>query len=173
MRAITPINSANTAVILRNAPEKEGPFGWAKRAQPSRLVHCPPWSCTESVQWGSMGETHTYVWPWAQLYASLHMPSGASVREYHRGQWKDSWEAKRSFCASPNQLISAEQLGDEILTHITVNNRQKTISSKMCQPNTKQLGTLLWINFSHTFQTLECYLMQWNSYICVCKYVGK
>lgn len=77
--------------------------GWASKAQPARLALRPPWSCSVSVQSGSLGERILKETP-GQLCSRASVPSGALVRDYHRRQWEDSWEANRSICAWQNRL---------------------------------------------------------------------
>ncbi len=50
-------------VLLRGKWVRETRSGWANGAQPAGPAPRPPWACTESVQVGSLGETHTCVRP--------------------------------------------------------------------------------------------------------------
>ncbi len=68
--------------------DRETRSGWASVARPAGLAPRPPWSCTVSVQLGSLGETHTCVKPESSCLPVCPCQGGPRSGRNTAGNWR-------------------------------------------------------------------------------------
>ncbi len=68
--------------------DRETRSGWASAARPAGLAPRPPWSCTVSVQLGSLGETHTCVKPESSCLPVCPCQGGPRSGRNTAGNWR-------------------------------------------------------------------------------------